>query len=85
MLWLSLHELRLEPAAERIAYLYPRAVRNANSESNANSDIYAYDHANTHIDSDAHTYTYAQIDADSKVEPRTKVAPHSGAATVITD
>ena len=59
--WLSLHELRLDPAAERIAHLHPRAVRNANSDSNADSD--ALNNTNCYANSDTYCYSYPNGDA----------------------
>src|SRR5437773_12280813 len=58
----------MDPAAERIAHLYPRAVRNANSDSNANSDTYrnAYSYGNSDCYANRDTHGYDNVDTYTK-------------------
>lgn len=89
MLWLSLHYLRLDSAAERIAHLHVWAVCNANPNSDsdalnntncyANSDThrhcngYCYSHADP--DSDAKSHTNSETQSDAEVSPDPAAAP----------
>jgi hypothetical protein len=64
-----LHELRLDTAAERIAHLYPRLVRNAEPYSNSDSHSNCYHIGHTQAHTDAKAFTNPEISAHSATAP----------------